>query len=305
MIPSFCKIWQLGHREAKRVFNGRIEITEKVDGSQFGFGKLQSGELVARSKGKQLFFDAPEKLFKEGLESVVRMESSIKPGESFYAEYLKKPKHNVLAYDRIPENHLALFGAFRGDDPVTDYRDLRIYSEILGIDVVPFFYRGPGDKFRMDTIEELNLLLKATSFLGGKKVEGVVIKNYNETVLVGGQYFPILCAKFVSEAYKERHSSQKPKGKGQWETFVESFRTEARWLKAIQHLRDEGFLKNDLPDIGPLIREIQEDIDAEHREEIMEFLYRIHSKEIFRKAVAGFPEWYKMRLVEENFSDIT
>jgi hypothetical protein len=303
MIPTYCKIWQLGHREARRVFDGNIEVTEKVDGSQFGFGKLLSGELVARSKGKQLFFDAPEELFKEGLESVQRMEHLISPGWSFYAEYLKKPKHNVLAYDRIPKNHLALFAAFEDDNPIMDYTTLEDVATMLDIDVVPKLYSGPGDAFKADTLQELNIFLGIESFLRGEKIEGIVIKNYHETVLVGGQYFPLLAAKFVSDGFKERHNSQTPKGKNNFQAYCESFRTEARWLKAIQHLRDNGELKKDLPDIGPLMNEIRRDIKEEHIDEIKAFLYQNFKQEIMRKAVAGFPEWYKKRLVEENFNE--
>lgn len=303
MIPSYCKIWQLSHREAKRVFNGQIEITEKVDGSQFGFGKLKSGELVARSKGKQLFFDAPEKLFAEGLESVARIEKHIKAGQSYYAEYLKKPKHNVIAYDRVPKNHLALFSAFSGDDPLIHYETLRAAADIFDIDVVPKIFVGPGDDFKFDPIKELHKFLDTESFLGGHKIEGIVIKNYFETVLVGGLYFPILAAKFVSEEYKEKHSSQTPKGKNNFQNFMESFRTEARWLKAIQHLRDNGELKEDLPDIGPLINEIKRDMKEEHMEEIKSFLYQNFKGEIYRKAIAGFPEFYKERLIKESFGN--
>jgi phage/plasmid-associated DNA primase len=51
------------------------------------------------------------------------------------------------------------------------------------------------------------------------------------------------------------------------------------------------------------MNEIRRDIKEEHIDEIKAFLYQNFKQEIMRKAVAGFPEWYKKRLVEENFNE--
>jgi hypothetical protein len=55
MIKAFPKIFAIGQDYIKDIFDGEVEVTEKIDGSQFVFGKL-AGELYFRSKGKQQFF---------------------------------------------------------------------------------------------------------------------------------------------------------------------------------------------------------------------------------------------------------
>lgn len=36
---SYPKVWALGHRETKDIFVSDVIIEEKVDGSQFNFGR--------------------------------------------------------------------------------------------------------------------------------------------------------------------------------------------------------------------------------------------------------------------------
>ncbi|MBU1067343.1 RNA ligase family protein, partial [Patescibacteria group bacterium] len=109
MIKAYPKIFTIGQDYIKDIFNEDVEVTEKIDGSQFCFGRV-NGELCCRSKGKQIFFDAPEKMFNEAVEFVIKNGDKINDNTVFYCEYLKKPHHNALNYERIPQNHLALFG---------------------------------------------------------------------------------------------------------------------------------------------------------------------------------------------------
>lgn len=69
-----------------------MEISEKVDGSQFSFGKI-NGNLRIRSKGAQLYINNPETMFKEGIEYVNSIKDELPEDIVFYCEYLKKPKH--------------------------------------------------------------------------------------------------------------------------------------------------------------------------------------------------------------------
>lgn len=45
---AFPKILHLGDKAIRDIFDEEVEITEKVDGSQFGFGIVE-GELIIRS----------------------------------------------------------------------------------------------------------------------------------------------------------------------------------------------------------------------------------------------------------------
>jgi len=148
----------------------------------------------------------------------------------------------------------------------------------------------------------LKRLLNRTSGLGGETVEGIVVKNYTQTVFVADQVFPSL-GKFVREQFKERHKTEwkEKEGKGKWQTFLESFRTDARFRKAVQHLAEKGELAYTPSDIGKLLVELKKDVIDEEKEAIKEELYTFFIEEILRKVTAGFPEWYKEQLLKKAF----
>lgn len=299
MIKSFPKVFAIGTDYIRDLFQGEVEITEKVDGSQFCFGKDPDGNFYMRSKGKQMFPEAPDKMFSNGIDYVLSIQDKIPSDYIFYCEYLMKEKHNALKYNRIPKNHLMLFG-------VSDYTGSKFYNyQVIehfakGFDIDPAFLLFLGSRTGVDTLLDL---LERESFLGGPKIEGFVVKNYEQPFLLGGQPIPLMAGKFVGEAFKEVHRQNwdGTQSKGKWELFKESYRTEARWEKAIQHYVEKGLLLNDPKDIGPLIKEIQKDIEEEEKEIIKEFLWKEFGKEVIRKSTAGLPEWYKERLLKRSF----
>ena len=67
-------------------------------------------------------------------------------------------------------------------------------------------------------------------------------------------------------------------------------------IKAIQYLAEQGELQNDVKDIGPLMKRINQDILEEETEVIKDALYKIFHKDVLRTATSGFPQWYKDRL---------
>lgn len=303
MIHAFPKIFALGQPYIKDIFDGEVEITEKVDGSQFAFGKI-NGELYMRSKGQQIFPENPQRMFREAVEYIINLNSEnlIADSTIYYCEYLQKPKHNVLSYDRIPKNHLALFAIYSLDLQAfcISHDLLNIYASAIEIDVVPLLGRTHAYNFSADT---LDILLDRESFLGGAKIEGFVVKNYNKLFLLGGQPIPLMAGKYVSEAFKEKHKGEwkgEHTSQGRWEKFKEVFRTEPRWHKAIQHLRDNGLLEQAPKDIGSLLKEIQRDITEEEQVNIKEFLWDYFGQELLRHSVKGFPEFYKRYLVENS-----
>lgn len=298
MIKAYPKIFAIGTDYIRDIFDGPVEITEKVDGSQFAFMKA-GGELHIRSKGKVMVLDAPENMFVPAVDYVRSIEHTIPEGLVFYCEYLKTPHHNTLSYERVPVNHLCLFGVSDPCGSVFREGELTYFADNLGIEPVRVLYCG-----NVSGYEDFRHYLDFDSALGGCKIEGVVVKNYGKQFLLGGQPMPLMAGKFVSEKFKEvNHATWKgdhtPKGK--WETFKEAFRTEARWEKAVQHLRDDGRLLNEPRDIGALIKEVQRDIVDEEQDAIKDFLFREFGSEITRKAIAGLPEWYKERLAGQCF----
>lgn len=301
MIPAFPKIFNLGTDYIRDLFNEPVEISEKIDGSQFAFGRHPTEGLVMRSKGRRIF---PEELSSKDMFAVAVdyvQGLSLPVGRYFYCEYLRKPKHNTLAYERTPENNLALFGVMDDSGKFESSPErLSEWAGELQIDRVPILAVR-----KVDSPAEIADFMQTESYLGGAQIEGVVLKNYARPFLLGGQPIPLMAGKHVSEAFKEVHRKGWDKehtGKGKWETFVESHRTEARWNKAIQHLRDAGELTNTPRDIGRLIAEVKRDITEEEQDAIKAFLWREFGSALLRRSVAGFPEFYKAQLLERSFA---
>lgn len=293
-IPAFPKILHLGSKMVEHIYEGPIEVTEKLDGSQFSFGLL-NGELVMRSKGKQIFPEKPESMFKDAVE----LATSCSPPEGvvIHGEFFKNPKHNTLKYNEKPKSGFAIFGARRLPDHFLPYEELVKLAESLGCDVVPIIYEGTLDKSK--SLEDLDEWLKRESSLGGVNIEGVVLKNYTQTGNIAGHILPILCAKYVSEEFKEKHKvgwgTTNPTN---MEKISQALGTEARWNKAIQFLRDCGELEGSPRDIGPLLKRIHLDINEEEQADIKDMLWNLFRKDILRTACRGFPEWYKRKLLE-------
>lgn len=304
MITAFPKIFPLGQDYISKIFDGPVEITEKIDGSQFVFGKDHEGTLMIRSKGTMIHDYETRRendLFYPAIQHILSIQHNIPSGMVFYGETLAKPKHNTLCYKRVPKNHFALFAAAEyGTHKFVDcYDGLVEWSNQLDTDVVPLIYKGVVNSY-----EFIKELMDNDSVLGGAKMEGVVVKNYHQPFLLGGQPIPVMSGKYVSEEFKEVHRSGWSKentGPGRWQTFKDGYRTEARWQKAVQHLREAGVLEGSPRDIGKLIPEIQRDITEEEKEVIKNFLWREFGSDVLRTAIRGFPEWYKNQLLKGAF----
>lgn len=296
---SYPSIFALGHKALENLFDGHVQIEEKVDGSQFSFGKFD-GELRCRSKGTELNVDAPEKMFSKAVETAKRLLPLLREGWTYRGEYLQSPKHNALAYDRFPEGHIILFDINTGYEQYLPYDRKFEEAQRLGLEVVPLFNSG---KDFVITEEYIVSLLERESVLGGQKIEGIVVKNYD-------QFAPdkhCLMGKFVSEAFKEVH-------KGAWresnptqgdvtQNLIQMYRTPARWQKAVMHLYERGELDNSPRDIGKLIVEIGADVRKEEEEAIKEYLFNYFWPKVQRGIIAGFPEWYKEKLLHSQFEN--
>jgi len=302
MISSFPKIFSIGTDYIKDIFNEPVEITEKIGGSQFSFGVID-GELQLRSKGARLYPGNCDGIFQEAVSYIQSIEHKLIAGYVYYCEYMKRPKHNALKYDRTPKNHLVLFGCkFNSSETFLPYEDLVHISETLNIDVVPLIYKGKmNGNLIMQYADDF---LGRDSYLGGCKIEGFVVKNYERKFLLGGQPMPLMAGKYVSEAFKEVHKAKwdGEKSSSKLELFYNSFCTEARWQKAIQHLDEKGELTHSHKDIGSLIHEIGADIIKEEAGYIKEWLFNEFMSHIKRSATRGFPEFYKKYLLERSIN---
>jgi len=294
---SYPKVFALGHAMIKNIFMDNVIVQEKIDGSQFSFGVFD-GEIKCRSKGKQIQLDNPEKMFKEAIQTVIMLKDKLKNGWTYRGEYLKKPQHNTLKYNRIPKNHIIIFDINIEQEDYLNYEEVEKECDRLGLECVPKFYEG-----EIKNTDKVLSFLENESVLGGCKIEGMVFKNYNQVGVDG----KVLMGKYVSEKFKEIHNKvwkeKNPTKKDIIQLIIASLKTEARWEKSIQHLKEKSLLLNETKDIGNLIKEIQEDIKNECNDYIKEKLYNYAINQILRGCVSGFPEWYKGKLLENQFKN--
>ena len=294
MISSYPSVYSLGHKAARDLFAEEVLIEEKIDGSQFSFGRL-NGEIICRSKGVSVYTENPG-MFDKAVETVERLAARLPEGYVYRTEYLRAPKHNILAYARIPTNHLIVFDIDRGGEDYVPYPEKCTMANALGLETVNRLVYGI-----IGNLEELHSLLERESGLGGTRIEGMVIKNYARY----GVDKKVLMAKWVREEFKERLNKE-------WKAtnkpdvlalIVQALRTEARRAKAVQHLREAGEIEDSPRDIGKLIREVQKDVVQEEMEWIKDKLYERHIKDILRGTSAGVAEWYKEQLAKKQFEE--
>lgn len=300
-LPAHPKVIQLG--KVKDLFNGTIIVEEKIDGSQFGFGRAaDDGRLVFRSKGRELFPENVDKLFGNTVAAIQARGTAImdtmEPGDFLYGEALHAPRHNTLEYERAPKGHVVLFAGTYADGTWMSRAALDGYAHLLDLEVTPILARYV-DVTDADTevlVKQLREMIDGPSILGGKR-EGIVIKNYDQQIHYNGVLSPIFC-KLVSDSFKEAHNENWKPGRDHLQDLLDGYRSEARWEKAVQHLREQGQLTDTVKDIGPLMRRIHEDVAAEEMEELGRKLAIHFMPEVKRIAGRGLPEWWKAKLVD-------
>lgn len=295
---SYPKIYALGHPAIRELFSDPVVVQEKVDGSQFSFGSF-GGQLRVKSKGAELFFESPQKMFTEALEMVKSKAGLLKDGWTYRGEYLQKSKHNVMAYPRIPKDHVILFDTNTDAEAYLSPEQVREEADRLGLECVETHKHEV-----ISNVEDLAALMALPSGLGGPR-EGLVFKNYARF----GADKKVLMGKMVSEQFKEVHQGEwrknNPTAKDTVEMIGVSLRTPARWHKSIQRLRELGQIEDSPRDIGLLIKEIRKDVVEECREDIKDRLYKFAIEDILRVVNAGFPQWYKDELAKKQFEEKT
>jgi hypothetical protein len=295
MLESYANIYHLKHKYAERLFTGPVVIQEKIDGSQISFSADGAGGIEIRSKGARIDLEAPEKLFAPGVQQILSRASTLKPGWIYRAEYLSRPRHNVLAYDRIPQDNVILFDVETEPGRFLVPAELLYEAQGLGWETVPIIYVGTA-ALGFDWLG----LLKRPSVLGGQDIEGVVIKNYFD-MDPNSKKFPLM-AKVVSKEFTEIHAAAwKAANPGSVDIITgiqKALATPARWNKAAIHLQERGVLTNSPQDIGALMREVRADVEKECREEIADKLMAWAMPKIVRGVAAGLPDWWKAKLAE-------
>lgn len=297
-IHSYSSPLNLGHAGLAEFWTGDpVLVQEKIDGSQISF-RLEDGEVIFRSRGRMIEKSAPD-MFHLGVEAIEKIHAAIglRDGWTYRGEYLQKPKHNTISYARVPKNNVIIYDIDGGDQFYLPWEIVLDECENrLGIEAVPVYDVVTASP----PLEYFDKLLERDSVLGGAKIEGVVLKNY----LAYGRDKKVLMAKYVSSAFKEKHGKdwkdRHPSRQDVVELLIGEFATEARWQKAVQHLREAGAVEGSPKDIGLLLREVGTDILKDSEDEIKARLFKHFWPQIQRGITRGLPEWYKRKLAEEQ-----
>jgi len=299
-LSSYTNIRTLGHPEIRDLFYVPCFAEEKLDGSLMSFGVDLSGELRVQSKGAEIFPDVPPKLFAPAVTLAKSLAGKLYPGWIYRGEAVCTPKHNTLTYNRIPRGGFALFDVERSPNDFLSRAEKESEAFRLELEIVPDLAEFDGLPPTADTLRKL---LSCESFLGGPTIEGIVIKPCAYDLF--GRDGKALMGKFVSEEFKEKHAvNWKTSNPGRLDIItglIEQLRTEARWKKAVQHLRDAGELEFSPRDIGKLIVELERDTGREEKEEICRVLWKWAWPQVARGVKRGLPEWYKQQLLDMQF----
>lgn len=299
MVNSYPSIFHLGHKSIVDLLKWPVIVEEKVDGSQFSFHlRDDNGELECRSKGVQLYNDAAPDMFKNAVATALKLKDKLQPGWIYRCEYLNAPKHNSLAYSRVPKDHLIVFDINDGLESYLSPAAKLAEADRLGLECVPVLFRG-----MIEGEAHFRSFLNTTSVLGGQKIEGVVFKPENYGVY--GADKKCLLGKFVGEEFKEVHSLEweksNPSSSDVLSLLGMAYGTPARWNKAVIHLAESGKLETSLRDIGPLLKAVPDDIAKECEDEIKQKLWEFAWPHIRRMVTRGLPEWYKEKLMAQSF----
>jgi RNA ligase len=288
MIEPYPKIVQVGREDFTYSGSCDVDIEEKVDGSQISFG-IVTGKLTVYSKGSKVKMDAAGMFlnavtFLKGIEERLQ---HLSVGTVIRGEYLQRPRHNVLVYDRVPVGHVVVFDVMAPNGTYMTYEDKKFIADGLGLETVPLLYRGPYKPAMFVG------MLETLSFLGGQKIEGVVVKPHDRGVI----------GKYVAPAFKELMTGRRfkplPPRDAIIATLTAELATDARGQKAVIHLRERGKLQGSNRDIGPLMKEAGKDMQDECATYVRDRLFAWAWPQIAKAALKALPEWYQKKLESE------
>jgi hypothetical protein len=172
MEHKFLKGHHLGHRENINIFNGEVEISEKLDGANMSVLVGENGELICRSRNRELSGENKEKMFSRAklyLENIHAV-TPFSKGQIMFGENMVK---HTIFYGSTP----AFIGYAVFDIATNRYiEDWYTEFDKRGIPRVDFFVQDNM------TAEDLNEFLNRPSAWGTENVtaEGIFIKNYGD-----------------------------------------------------------------------------------------------------------------------------
>lgn len=302
MIPAYASPENIGHKSLQMFWvGGTTYVQEKYDGSNTGFSLGTDGELRMRSHNRPIAMDAPDKMFAPVVDTVkyIHGKGILTPGYIYWGETISKPKHNTLTYKRCPEGYIILYDIDKAEGGWDCMLPDELEQEAMRIGLESAALLATYTQ--QPSLDELTKLLDTESSLGNTQIEGLVAKRPD---LFDRNSRPLML-KYVAAKFREENridwKARNPTLGTVVDHLIEQYGTEARWRKAIQHLREQGLIQDAPQDIGPILREIQTDVHRECADDIRDKLFSLAWKDISRGITRNFPNWYKEQLMEAAF----
>ena len=301
-MRAYAKVHHIGDPMCEGIFEGEVEVEEKVDGSQFRIHIDINGMFHFASHRMEFISNENNGMFQKAVESTLKnlapiMGKTREHDMYIFAEFVGKNQQNTLSYERVPESHVIVFDVIKDQHWFT-YTEKKQFAEKYGFDCIPRLWLEDGSHL---TPEVINELLKTKSYLGGTTIEGIVIKNYNKFFdpnkyqWMEGNF---LVGKYVRQEFKELNMKEHAGEDVSMGKIKLRYIAEARWDKAIQKLREEGKLVNAMKDLALLVPEVKHDVEEECKEDIKDQLYSLYGKQVISGSVKGLPEYYNKKLLE-------
>lgn len=310
---TFSKYLEIPHLgevlEDDITYGNHFIMEEKIDGSNFRFGISKERGIMVGSKNTDLTETNPQ-MFKPAVDWVYREETQkaldnilnrVNPKADdiiFYGEFLAKPHHNTLNYERVPWHNIILFD-MTINGVYQEFNVLFDYAYLLGLEIVPVL----KTKESMFTVDELRQTVNSTmSVLGSVPIEGVVVKSYDSRMHIRKHDYPYMI-KYVRDEFKELNKSnwkQQKADENPVNHILNAINREKVWEKVKQHAQDDGKLEGRMQDMRVLIDYLSTDIEHQWKEAIKEELWTVFQREIQSRMTKGFPDWYKKSLIEKE-----
>lgn len=302
-IPSYIKARHPSTRFHENLLDGEIVIQEKIDGSQ-GAAMVKGDNLYFRSKGTHRDMYSPDRMFAPTIDHFKDVADAMEEGLVYYGEVMATESQNTLTYDTIPDGHFILFDIWDiENEEWLSEAAVANWAVNFGVEPAETLFIGTGGDFdSLDSLVEYceEEYLTEESFLGGPRMEGVVIKNRDATT----PHDRLCAAKIVRDDFKERNQKNWKQQENDQKTVVENIieeqNKENRWEKVVQHAAEDGTLDGEMADLADLFPRLREDITDEIGPEAKERLWEAVEGDIFRALKSGFAEYYQERLLEED-----
>lgn len=276
-------------------------LQEKVDGSQYTFG-LWDGELVLLCQGKD---KSKESMFASANDAISLIKDNLNPDYTYHGEYLSKPGHNVITYERRPKMYVILYD-IKGPEGWLHPCDVVKEAERIGLESVPLLYVHQEWQDQCDprAIAEMFFDDKYPSCLGGNQMEGMVIKIIHKP----GVCNPARVHKICTEIFKEKHKIGVPDKERilpSVEKIIEDiglqWNVRGRFRKALIHLKENGVdVSEPLEKFREIENELDKDLSKEAKDEIKLCLWGDLKKLCLSKLTEGCGAYYVEKYCPEE-----